>query len=304
MSLVLLKNLVFRGKQSGKERYGGKYSRLCDDDLESASVSSSSDLCSFEDEDTSKEKIPAERSIKTLIPTPRISPRVISDATIGLSDGLTVPFALTAGLSTLGSTHIVIYGGLAELSAGAISMGLGGYLASRGEADAHAATLNSTKSLIRDSPSSTADLIHTTFDGLDLPSELLHSLSAHLATTSEEKQLDFLMRFHHSASSSPTPVSRAYISALTIAAGYFIGGFTPLLPYLLVPSQKVVLAFWCSVALMIVALFAFGAVKTVLVGGAESREVRRWVSGGAEMVVLGGVAAGAAMGFVRAFGGE
>lgn len=62
-----------------------------------------------------------------------ISPRVLSDATIGLSDGLTVPFALTAGLSALGDTKVVIYGGFAELFAGAISMGVGGYLGARGE---------------------------------------------------------------------------------------------------------------------------------------------------------------------------
>jgi len=64
----------------------------------------------------------------------RIDPRIISDATIGLSDGLTVPFALTAGLSALGDTRVVIYGGLAELVAGAISMGLGGYLGAKSEA--------------------------------------------------------------------------------------------------------------------------------------------------------------------------
>lgn len=65
--------------------------------------------------------------------TKRIDPRVISDATIGLSDGLTVPFALTAGLSALGTTKVVIFGGLAELIAGAISMGLGGYLGAKSE---------------------------------------------------------------------------------------------------------------------------------------------------------------------------
>lgn len=64
----------------------------------------------------------------------RVDARIISDATIGLSDGLTVPFALTAGLSALGNTRVVIYGGLAELIAGAISMGLGGYLAAKSEA--------------------------------------------------------------------------------------------------------------------------------------------------------------------------
>lgn len=63
----------------------------------------------------------------------KISPRVISDAIIGLSDGLTVPFALTAGLSAFGDTKVVIFGGFAELTAGAISMGLGGYLGARSE---------------------------------------------------------------------------------------------------------------------------------------------------------------------------
>lgn len=64
---------------------------------------------------------------------PRVDARLISDATIGLSDGLTVPFALTAGLSALGDTRVVIYGGLAELVAGAISMGLGGWLGAKSE---------------------------------------------------------------------------------------------------------------------------------------------------------------------------
>jgi VIT1/CCC1 family predicted Fe2+/Mn2+ transporter len=64
----------------------------------------------------------------------RLNPRVISDAIIGLSDGLTVPFALTAGLSGLGDTRVVVLGGLAELIAGAISMGLGGFIGAKSEA--------------------------------------------------------------------------------------------------------------------------------------------------------------------------
>ena len=62
------------------------------------------------------------------------SPRMISDAIIGLSDGMTVPFALTAGLASLGDTRLVVLGGLAELIAGAISMGLGGLLGAKSEA--------------------------------------------------------------------------------------------------------------------------------------------------------------------------
>lgn len=64
----------------------------------------------------------------------RINPRIISDAILGLSDGLTVPFALSAGLSALGNTKVVVLGGLAELAAGAISMGLGGYVGAKSEA--------------------------------------------------------------------------------------------------------------------------------------------------------------------------
>lgn len=64
----------------------------------------------------------------------RINPRIISDAILGLSDGLTVPFALSAGLSALGDTKVVVLGGLAELAAGAISMGLGGYVGAKSEA--------------------------------------------------------------------------------------------------------------------------------------------------------------------------
>ena len=63
-----------------------------------------------------------------------VSPRIVSDAILGLSDGLTVPFALTAGLSALGTSRLVVLGGLAELMAGAISMGLGGYVGAKSEA--------------------------------------------------------------------------------------------------------------------------------------------------------------------------
>ena len=272
-------------------------------DLESACTASDSGISGC-DEDLSKEKAFAEHTSNHLIQKPRIDPRIISDATIGLSDGLTVPFALTAGLSTLGNTKFVIFGGLAELTAGAISMGLGGYLASKAETEAHQATLNSTQSLIHNSASSTASLIRSTFDDFDLPPELLDALSGHLASKPAKTQLDFLMRFHHSSPSEPGGTSRAYVSALTIALGYFIGGFTPLLPYLVVPSAEVSRAFWCSVIITAMALFTFGAVKTVLVGGVGGKEVRKWMGGGVQMVWLGGVAAGASMALVRAFGTE
>jgi hypothetical protein len=64
----------------------------------------------------------------------QIDPRTVSDVTLGLSDGLTVPFALTAGLAALGDTKIVVFAGMAEILAGSISMGIGGYLGASGEA--------------------------------------------------------------------------------------------------------------------------------------------------------------------------
>ena len=80
------------------------------------------------------EKLPMTQDSKIGNPAKfKVDARVISDAIIGLSDGLTVPFALTAGLSAIGNTRVVIFGGMAELIAGAISMGLGGYLGAKSE---------------------------------------------------------------------------------------------------------------------------------------------------------------------------
>lgn len=155
MSLVALKNLFFRKtltpipvRKSNREydtaiQNGGRrpldWSNISDepllpanrsatslrsDDARSTSSRSDEDL---ESQDTRVEKLNPRRGF-------RVDARVISDATIGLSDGLTVPFALTAGLSALGNTRVVIYGGFAELIAGAISMGLGGYLGAKSEA--------------------------------------------------------------------------------------------------------------------------------------------------------------------------
>ena len=109
------------------------------------------------------------------------------------------------------------------------------------------------------------------------------------------------MHFHHGV--TPPRTNRAYVSALTIAAGYFLGGLVPLLPYFFVEQVRV--AFWFSVAMMVIALFAFGFGKTYAIRGWEEggEGVKgRAVKGGVQMVVVGGVAAGAAMGLVKAFG--
>ncbi|KAL8392477.1 hypothetical protein RB595_002603 [Gaeumannomyces hyphopodioides] len=229
---------------------------------------------------------------------PRVSARFISDATIGLSDGLTVPFALTAGLSALSDTRIVIYGGMAELIAGAISMGLGGYLGAKSEAASYDETLAQTNALIETDPQGTVDAVRSVFEPYDLPKATLDGLTDHI--TASPDLAGFLMKFQHcEAEHSP---SRAFLSGLTIAMGYFLGGLLPLLPYLCVPRDDLATGFAVSVAVMAVALFSFGYAKTCMVCGWRGpRSVRQGLLGGLQMVVVGGAAAASAMLLVKLF---
>ena len=107
------------------------------------------------------------------------------------------------------------------------------------------------------------------------------------------------MRFYHQAPEPDT--SRPFVSAGTIAMGYFVGGLVPLLPYFCVKRNEVLLALWWSIGVMVIALFAFGWVKTGVVSGWRGQaKVLACVKGGLQMVIVGGVAAGAAVGMVRA----
>lgn len=224
--------------------------------------------------------------------------RLVSDAIIGLSDGLTVPFALTAGLSALGDTKVVVFGGLAELIAGAISMGLGGYLGAKSEEESYRATLKETESQTMTDPSGMTDTISDIFAPYELPPHLVSELTRHLSTS--PMLPSFLMNFHHTLQ-EPSG-SRALICALTIALGYFIGGFVPLLPYFFVGPHDAFVALRWSIATMVVALFIFGYGKTCFVSGWKGRRnVRRGLIGGLQMVLVGGVAAGSAMGLVKGF---
>ncbi|KAL2868341.1 VIT1/CCC1 transporter family protein [Aspergillus lucknowensis] len=227
-----------------------------------------------------------------------IDGRVISDAIIGLSDGMTVPFALTAGLSALGDTKVVVFGGFAELIAGAISMGLGGYLGARSEEESYRATLKETEKQAITDPASVTETIHEIFTPYDLPPELVTELTRHLS--SSPNLPCFLMNFHHTLS-EPSG-SRALTCALTIALGYFIGGFVPLLPYFFVGKNEAFVALKWSIATMVVALFVFGFGKTCFVSGwMGSRNMMKGAVGGLQMVLIGGVAAGSAMGLVKGF---
>ncbi|KAJ6166751.1 Vacuolar iron transporter cccA [Penicillium chermesinum] len=215
-----------------------------------------------------------------------IDGRTVSDAIIGLSDGMTVPFALTAGLSALGDTKVVVFGGMAELIAGAISMGLGGYLGAKSEeADVDRPRIGKG---------------HNCGDLRAVRAPLRAGLPVDPPPLRLPELPSFLMNFHHTL---PEPSgSRAVICAITIALGYFIGGFVPLLPYFFVGPTDAYLALKWSIATMAVALFIFGYGKTCFVSGWKGRRnIRKGVVGGLQMVLVGGVAAGSAMGLVKGF---
>ena len=243
------------------------------------------------------------------------SPRMISDAIIGLSDGLTVPFALTAGLAVLNDTRIVVLGGLAELIAGAISMGLGGFVGAKSEAyarilpphtsvltrrprESYQAKVSETKHLIETSPSHISFLVGSVFKEYGLSASSFNPI-IHVLQRSPAEMLNFLMRFHHQMAEPET--SRPFVSAITIGLGYFFGGFVPLIPYFFVPRDQVMLALYWSIGVMAIALFTFGWVKTgVVTGWRGSANMIACAKGSIQMLIIGGAAAGAAIGLVRA----
>lgn len=154
------------------------------------------------------------------------------------------------------------------------------------------ATEAETAARIAAAPASLNEELIALFEPYDIPPSTLAPLTTHLLTS--PSLLPFLMRIEHCL--PPPSPNRALASALTIAGAYFLGGLVPLLPYFFV--EEVEKGLWVSVGVMGVALWVFGWVKEGVCGGGGWQRVR----GGVEMVVVGGVAAGAAMGLVRAFG--
>ncbi|TVY65706.1 Protein CCC1, partial [Lachnellula suecica] len=258
MSLVGLKNLFFAPTRTPIPRKPQKHTTLSSSydstsDWSNEPLLPSSSTTSVSDVESQSSKTRKANAKKGF----RIDARVISDATIGLSDGLTVPFALTAGLSALGNTKVVIYGGFAELIAGAISMGLGGYLGAKSEAASYLAQKAETEALIATNPQAVMADIVEVFEPYDLPKETLTNLTRHLG--SSPHLVEFVMQFQHCESEPAS--SRAFTSALTIALAYFFGGLLPLVPYFFVGPEEVFEGLYISIGVMVLALFAFGYVK-------------------------------------------
>ncbi|CAI7568723.1 unnamed protein product [Penicillium glandicola] len=301
MAFLFIKQKLFPTKQSDKIHSGKRLLARMDDD-ETIRGDSDQDLESQSSRsyDTFGRCNSPDESVTTTVSVTgntrsRINPRIVSDAILGLSDGLTVPFALSAGLSALGNTKVVVLGGLAELAAGAISMGLGGYVGAKSEAESYQTTVRETKQLIKTDPQETRAMVRETFAPYGLTDSAVADITRDLHA-SEDRLLEFLMAFHHGETAPDC--NQAWTSATTLALGYFIGGFIPLIPYF-IASQVMVALYW-SIGVMAITLLVFGYVKTCVVRGWSGRaNVMAAIWGGLQMCCVGGVAAGAAIGLVQ-----
>src|SRR6185295_10414000 len=158
----------------------------------------------------------------------------VRDVVIGMSDGLTVPFALAAGLSgAVAATGLVITAGLAETAAGAIAMGLGGFLAARTDENHYASERAREYDEVKTKPEAEAAEVREVLTGFGLTATEAEPIVAALQRD-PDRWVEFMMRFELGLE-EPDP-KRALKSALTIAASYIAGGLVPLIPYMLVSN--------------------------------------------------------------------
>ncbi|KAG1819159.1 VIT family-domain-containing protein [Suillus subaureus] len=248
-----------------------------------------------------------------------IDPDVIRDIIIGLSDGLTVPFALTAGLSGLGTSRLVVVGGLAELIAGAISMGIGGFLASQAERDHYLFLRRHTYSrVMRSCIGEMEREVYAVLGPVGVDEPASQAVANCLRKAEDESGFDgstpapadeekpsrgmksehgltpFLLKFGEGLEEIPT--RRLYISAFTIGMGYLCGGIIPLLPYFFI--SKAIDALKISCIITGIVLLIFGTVKARITGAA--RNFWGYIWGAVSTMAVGGFAAAAAYGLVVA----
>jgi vacuolar iron transporter family protein len=213
---------------------------------------------------------------------------LVRDIVIGMSDGLTVPFALAAGLSSIAnSTAIVITGGLAEIAAGSIAMGLGGYLAAKSDAEHYATERATEQREMKALPENEVAEVERVFLSYGLEkeqsSQVAKALSLH-----PKAWIDFMMR-NELGLEKPNP-KRALSSALTIGLSYIAGGLVPLAPYFFIHNTGSALGY--SVGFTLVALLIFGYVKGHFTGARPFRSAM-------QTALIGGLAAAVAFGLAK-----
>jgi len=217
------------------------------------------------------------------------SSEFISDIVIGMSDGLTVPFALAAGLSgAVDSNDIVITAGIAEIVAGCIAMGLGGYLAGKTEQHHYEHELKREYDEVERLPEKEIEEVKEVFADYGLSPESQHLIAMELSKD-KDKWVDFMMKFELGLE-KPHP-NRARNSALTIGTAYIVGGLLPLTAYFFTnnPTDGLIL----SSVITTLCLFVFGYFKSKVTGQSP-------IIGALKVTLIGLVAAGAAFGIAKA----
>jgi VIT1/CCC1 family predicted Fe2+/Mn2+ transporter len=212
----------------------------------------------------------------------------VRDIVIGMSDGLTVPFALAAGLSgAVNQTSIIVTAGLAEIAAGSIAMGLGGYLAARTDTEHYEAERRREYREVDEVPDMETEEVADVFRGYGM-TELEIAPVVNAIKAKPSRWVDFMMRFELGLE-EPDP-NRARQSAFTIAMSYIVGGLIPLASYIFI--SNITDALYISVVVTLIALFVFGFIKGRFTG------VSSWKSG-LQTALIGGLAASAAFAIAR-----
>jgi VIT1/CCC1 family predicted Fe2+/Mn2+ transporter len=212
---------------------------------------------------------------------------VVRDIVIGMSDGLTVPFALAAGLTgglagAANPTGIIVTAGLAEIAAGSIAMGLGGYLAAKSDAEHYAKEREREKREVAEIPHEEMKEVADVFQEYGLTPEETWPIAEALRKQ-PKKWIDFMMRFELGLE-KPDP-KRALTSAITIGGAYAAGGFVPLFPYML--TRNTTNALLISIAVTLATLLIFGFIKGRFTGTRPMRSAL-------QTALIGSAAAGAA----------
>lgn len=213
---------------------------------------------------------------------------LIRDIVIGMSDGLTVPFALAAGLSgAVNSTSLIIIAGIAEIAAGSIAMGLGGYLAGKTEVDHYNTELKREYMEVELLPDRERDEVKTFFANLGLSEEIQNQAVIEM-TRDKEKWVDFMMKYELGLDKPDE--KRARKSAFNIGVSYIVGGIIPLSPYFFVDDG--ISGLKLSVVITLLCLFIFGYLKSRITG------VNAW-EGALRVMLIGALAAACAFAIAR-----
>jgi vacuolar iron transporter family protein len=222
-----------------------------------------------------------------------ISAETLRDVVIGMSDGLTVPFALAAGLSgAVSSTSLIIIAGLAEVAAGSIAMGLGGYLAGKTEVDHYNSEMKREYEEVETVPDIEKQELKTFFSSLGLSNEIQNQ-AVEEVTKDKEKWVELMMKYELGLE-KPNP-RRAAQSAFNIGFSYVVGGLIPLSPYFF--ASNGIEGLKISSVITLVCLFIFGYFKSKFTGVNK-------IGGAFRVMMIGAIAAGCAFAIARLIQGH